>query len=202
MHRFSLAQKLLFLFITVGVVPAAITAFMGGNTASRDMQDRTKVTFSTLAAARDNKAAQLGQYLEASRVQVENLASTAGTFRDLGYQKLDAVRNNKHAAVAEYFQLVQDQARTLAGAREVRQALRDCSLAFGSMGQETGRLPGVARQSLAEYYESQFGATYGRRNGGRSVDTAAMLGPLNDEAAVMQAAYIAENPIPWGRNTG
>ncbi len=198
MSRISLAKKLLLLLIAVGLIPAGITAIIGIQTSSRDMEDRTKVTFGTLAAARDNKAAQLEQYLAASRVQVDNLASTAATFRDLGFQKLEAVRTNRYSAVASYFDLVQNQARTLARSEMVQRALVDCNGSFQKVGAETGRRAADSRRELGKYYSGQFGATYSQRNEGRVTNTGSMLKPLDDEAIIMQATFISGNPHPLG----
>ncbi len=99
----KLSAKLVTLFLCVGIIPALIIGAVAFVTARKDMRDQKKVTFGTLAAARDIKKAQLETYFAERQGDMGVLVETVATLRQEAFSKLEALRDIKKQQIGDYF---------------------------------------------------------------------------------------------------
>ena len=117
------------------------------------------------------------------------------------FDQLDAVKNIKAAAVERYFKHVHSQIITMADTPMVINAAGAFSRTFKRViSSEDYSTEDIAamREDLSQYYSQDFSEQYQSENDGRAPDTQALLNALDDEAVVMQALYITQNPHALG----
>ena len=116
---------------------------------------------------------------------------------EAGLQSLAAARRSD---IQHYFDFIAAHMQSLAAVPECSAAIETLGKALAATG--TGidaAAEATMRRELASYYEQQFGGEYSRRNAGRKVDAATLVGQLDLPAVAVQLAMIAHNPNPLGK---
>ncbi len=99
----KLSTKLITLFLLVGVLPAAVIGTISLITASKDMTNQEKVTFSTMTAVRDVKKQTIETYFTEREGDMGVLMETVGTLRQESFSKLEAIQAIKKTQISSYF---------------------------------------------------------------------------------------------------
>jgi methyl-accepting chemotaxis protein len=82
---------------------------------------------------------------------------------------------------------------------DVIAAMKDLKADFTKVREQNGITDVTElKTKLGGYYTEQFGKEYTNKNQGKSADTAAMLGQLDDDSIALQYYYVIENPNPLG----
>lgn len=121
-------------------------------------------------------------------------------------QNLEALKYNKVVAIEEYGKTIVNQVLTASDDPNLVKNLQSIITAFdnvvneslgGSTDEQRNKIE-LLREDLSNYYNRQFLPQYESLNNGDKVDTRSLLNSLNDEAVVLQHAYIQANPAPLG----
>jgi methyl-accepting chemotaxis protein len=134
----KLSTKLIVLFLLVGVIPSAVIGTISLVTATKDMRDQKKVTFSTLTAVRDLKKQALEKYFTERQGDMGVLIETVKTLRDESFKKLMAIREIKKSQIERYFGERFGDVKVLAGNDSVAKALSAFDEAFQLEDSKTG----------------------------------------------------------------
>ena len=131
---------------------------------------------------------------------------SSSTVSDKVGQNLEAIKANKVVAIEKYGNAIVNQVITASAdpnlATNLEKLISDFdNIVDVSMADTTvGRAEHLQnlKQSLSRYYTNEFLPQYRESNDGNSVDVNALLNNLNDEAIVLQHAYIEANPSSLG----
>ncbi|MCA9257554.1 MAG: PAS domain-containing protein, partial [Planctomycetales bacterium] len=165
----KLQTRLMLIILASGLLPLAIAGIASYRAASRSVND-----FSSMAEADLD-----------SRVK-DSLSAQA------------ALKENQ---IVAYFETIRDQAIVFGSDPTTISALVELSEAFHCEREDRDLLDAdvnALQGDLASYYNGQFGAEYGKQNGGASADAGSLLSRLDADAVVMQHAYIQANRNPLG----
>lgn len=121
-------------------------------------------------------------------------------------QNLDAIKANKIVAIENYGDAIVNQVITESSDPNLAVNMVKLIQGFDSVIDQYGAQGSFERetnlsnlkQSLSQYYDGEFLPQYNEMNDGKSADTRALLNALNDEAIVLQHAYIQANSSPLG----
>lgn len=119
-------------------------------------------------------------------------------------QNLDALKANKVVAIEEYGKTIVNQVLTASDDPNLAANIQTISASFDSVIDDTlpienrGQLIESLRAELSTYYTNEFLPTYKEANNNKSIDVNSLLNALNDEAVILQHAYIEKNPNPLG----
>ena len=168
-RRKSLLDRLVVLFILAGVVPALLVGTVAHH--------RAKVA---LDSAHDLAQASLVLSVE---------------------RRLESIRDNQKVGIERYFQTIIDQVVTFSSDPAVMESAIQFCEAFPAFRSESAwdeERVRASANSLAEFYETQFGDRYAKEQPGRSIDLPRLYSGLSDDAIALQSAYMVENPAPLG----
>ena len=98
--KLKLGQKFILIFLALGVIPATIVGLVSLNQANKGIES---LAFNSLEAVREIKKAQLEQYFDDRRSDINVLTDIAGTLKVQALEKLLAVREVKKSALENYF---------------------------------------------------------------------------------------------------
>lgn len=152
MNNFKLSTKLLFLFLTLGLIPALIIGSISLTTASKDMKDVKKVTFGTLTAVREVKKYQIENYFKEREGDMGVLMDTVDTLRKEAYDKLKAIQEIRKVQIEEYFENVENTIHALKNSPATASALIGFEAAFNA----EGGVDGPQWKSNEEKYKKMF----------------------------------------------
>jgi methyl-accepting chemotaxis protein len=119
--------------------------------------------------------------------------------QELSNKRLIATRDFTKAHIEDYLNTIRKQILTASSNRSTIDAMRQFSAAIWGYREQLG-IEDIAplRRELSEYYQGDFTTEYQRRNSNRTIDTAALLANLDDNAVLLQHAFIRANPHPLG----
>lgn len=112
--------------------------------------------------------------------------------------QLQSIRVGKEAEIKAYFQNVADSMSVIAQTELVRTALRTLPSALQALPDTLTVSLDQARASVGDYYRTQFGAEYGKRNSGADPGAGEILAKQAPAVIAAQYLYIASNPNPLG----
>lgn len=121
-------------------------------------------------------------------------------------QNIKSIKANKVVAIENYANTIVNQVITASASPDLAvnlQALTqayDGLLANKTFENEVNKQAHIhkLRQELSRYYSQEFLPQYRASNNGDSVDVDSLLNALNDEAVILQHAYIEANPAALG----
>lgn len=116
-------------------------------------------------------------------------------------EQLTALREVKKQQIVDYFETIRKQIQTFSENKMVVDALstlRPAFREFQSNAQIEGDRVKELRDELYTYYANEFSAEYKNQNAGNSPDVKTYFDQLDDEAVVLQHAYIRANEKPLG----
>ena len=135
----------------------------------------------------------------------DGLANVAGDGRDAlrhtAENQLVALREAKRQQVGGYFETIRKQVLTFSENQMVVDAMRDFRGAFRAYRDESSvsdERVAEMRDDLYTYYANEFSNEYKAQNDGVSPNVRSYFGELDDEAVVLQHAYIRANQKPLG----
>ncbi len=199
--KMTMSAKLISLFLLIGVLPALIVGIISMITASRDMTNQQKVTFSTLTAVRDVKKQAVEDYFGARENDLTVLSETVDVLRSESFKKLTAVRETKRSSVERYFQTIEDQILSFSENSMVVEAAGEFRRTFAGVSSEsefTAQDIERMRTELYTYYSDEFAPKYRSENNGQAPDIEQFYGQLDNESIVLQYHYIQANEYPLG----
>jgi methyl-accepting chemotaxis protein len=139
-------------------------------------------------------------------ISVLALMLTNNMAHKLVNQNLEAITANKVVAIEEYGTTIVNQVLSASDDPNLIANLKSVVAGFDSVIDETLNFSDiqqtqqieVLRAELSDYYNNAFLPTYREVNNNNSIDTESLLQKLNDEAIVLQHAYIQKNKHPLG----
>lgn len=119
---------------------------------------------------------------------------------EMSLQRLESARDATAAHIESYFEIIESQVLSFAHDRMIIDAMEAFSLAFKSYNNEALGLPATVaiKQSVADYYESQYDARYRDLNSGQTSNPNELLNKLDATALALQYSYISENSSKIG----
>ncbi len=197
--QLKIGQKLVLCFLAIGVLPALIIGFSSLQGASKGLEE---LAFNSLEAVREIKKAQLEQYFDDRRSDMNALVEVGGTLRQQALEKLTAVREVKKNAIENYFRIVKRQIQTFSENRMIKESMvnfndrLDTFRDFNDI--DDARLEEL-RAKLKTYYMDEFAKRYSSDNKGTApADIESIIDNLDADAVALQYYYIKENPNPLG----
>lgn len=199
----KLGTKLLISFLVVGIIPFAVIAVLSLIKSSGAL---SKQAFNQLESVSVIKKAQIEQFFDDRKGDMEVLVEIVSTLRQEAFNKLKAVREVKKTAIENYFQLVNDQISTFSSDATVidamdwfREIIQDFRTEVGIPPEEMDRM----RTELFSYYTGKFAPEYERKNNGKKPDVETFLQTLDDQTIddipiALQYYYIKANTNPLG----
>lgn len=172
----KLRQKMFIGSAALAVLPVLITAFFTSNRAGNIGQDALReIAQSHIISVRDTKKAQIENYFELVRNQLQVYADSRTT--------IDAMRSLKEA-----FHKFKDEAGLHTTDIEVEE------------GPPTPQALPIDeyKEALKEYYANDFTQEFEMLNVNPAPDMAEILDQLSDNSIALQYFYIAANPNPLG----
>ena len=137
------------------------------------------------------------------------LSNSRAALQAKAMDQLISFREAKKSQIEDYVRTVEQEARTFSNDRMVIDAVRQFSAAFKNIANEgedgnpvTDDVLGQYRQTLSQFYNSEYSSEYQKRNGGdQSASLGSNLSRLNNESLILQYRYIAANTEPLGRKS-
>lgn len=193
--QMKLKQKLLILFLLVGIIPFVVIGLISLNQESTALE---RQSFNQLEAVRGIKEAQIQRFFAERHGDMNVLTETVETLRADAFQRLEGIRNLKRDQVERYFKIIQGQILTFSTNQMVVDTMRDLSTAYDeAVAALSTEQPPKIDGSLRDYYQNQFAPEYKQQNG-KEIQVDALLSPLSAETRLMQSRYISNNPHPLG----
>ncbi|MCV2403951.1 methyl-accepting chemotaxis protein [Marinomonas sp. C2222] len=131
-----------------------------------------------------------------------SLTFSTSSLKESAFEKVSSLEQSKKALVQEYLHGLEDVVSLLAKSPIVRHSLEDFDAAFKKVSKnETTKLPSMdtIRNDLTRFYSNEFEPALKESSGSLSVPSmSALTTPLSDTAAILQYAYITNNPKPVG----
>ncbi|MDB4837022.1 methyl-accepting chemotaxis protein [Marinomonas sp.] len=131
-----------------------------------------------------------------------SLTFSTSSLKESAFEKVSSLEQSKKALVQEYLYGLEDVVSLLAKSPMVKNSLVDFDAIFEKISpSEISKLPSmdVIRKDLTRFYTSEFEPTLVESSDGLTTPSMSSLtSPLSDTAAILQYAYITNNPKPVG----
>lgn len=197
--KLKIGQKFILSFLAIGVIPAIIIGLVSLYQANQGMQS---LAFNSLEAVREIKKAQLEQYFEAKKNDIDALSSVAGTLRSQALEKLKAVREVKKLAIENYFHQIELQILSFTENATTKNALvqfRDNFNLIRFVNKFDDAAVAKMRDELKVFYDQQVNTFFSEQLGSDSRTTIdKYFAALDDQAVVSQYFYLVKNKAPMG----
>ncbi len=131
-------------------------------------------------------------------LSVQALNDASDSLSQSAQDKLTAVRDSTARNVENYFHVIENQVITFSNNLMVLDALKEMTPAFNDYSNKTSQTHlSRNKESLKQYYDSQFGTKYQELNSG-NLPPSTLLNQLPDNTINLQASYISKNTHPLG----
>lgn len=176
------------------LTPIAYNAFSFRFWGPRPMKIRTKFLLMTVVLTALS-VVTLAVTLATSSYEQANTALEAQS-----KAQLVSIREIKKSEIEHYFSTIQSQLLSFSKDRMIVNAMREFKQGFQDFRFQTNSAEREAefRSALDTYYRNEFGKEFQNRNGGKSPNTASMMGGLDSDSLALQYAFIADNSNPLG----
>ena len=200
--KLKLGQKFILIFLALGVIPATIVGLVSLNQANKGIES---LAFNSLEAVREIKKAQLEQYFNDRRSDINVLTDIAGTLKVQALEKLLAVREVKKSSLENYFHQTELQIQSFtesASTKSTLVAFRDNFKLIKFVNKLDEPAIAKMKRELAVFYAKDVTNHFAQQ---MKLDPTASikeyLSVLDDEAVVAQYYYLVKNKSPMGEKS-
>jgi len=155
LDKIKLKTRLMFFFLSVGLLPAAILGIVSLDTASNAIE---KLAFNQLAGIRDIKAAQIKNYFLTVDRNITGVKKIVSNLEAEVINKFDAISSIKKSQLEMYFHFRRVDIATLATNKEVISALGSFTQAFnGSVNNQEWKQQEIRFGPWFDQYVKEYG---------------------------------------------
>ncbi len=155
LNRLKIRQKLLLIFLLIGILPALAIGVISLWESRTAMSDQA---FSQLESLREIKKTQIDDFVDERRSDMRVLLHMVSNLRQNAWQKLSSVQENKAAQIEDYFASRLNDIKILSRTEAVAQAIEQFSESFeldgGTAGMAWESIKGLLDKELQHYRET------------------------------------------------